>query len=139
MHIIWKRPDGFQNAHPEDFRRVPLSNAAQLWLHRHELDWYPFQVSGDWAGQEQTVKLNRLVNLVDATDAAWLNFLERYNDDELGSQDQSSEAACEGIVSWLEALKEGVKGNTWEVEIMRCALGDVQTRVTRVKEMKSAR
>jgi len=136
MHIIWKRPDGFQNAQPEDFRRVPLSNGAQLWLHRHELDWYPFQVSGDWAGQDQTVRLNRLVNLVDATDAAWMSFLGHYHDDELTPQEQSLGSACDAIVQWIEDLKGAVKGNTWETEIMTCALGDVQTRVGRVKTTK---
>ena len=137
MHIIWKRPDGFQNAHPEDFRRVPLSNGAQLWLHRHELDWYPFQVSGDWAGQEQTVRLNRLVNLVDATDAAWRNFLEHYNDDELAPENATPAAACDALSRWLEELKDVVKGNTWEAEIMCCALGDVQTRLARMKVIAS--
>lgn len=137
MHIIWKRPDGFQNAHPEDFRRVPLSNGAQLWLHRHELDWYPFQVSGDWAGQEQTVRLNRLVNLVDATDAAWRNFLEHYGDDELSPENATPAAACEALSSWLEELKNVAKGTTWETEIMRCALGDVQARLERMKAAAS--
>ena len=137
MHIIWKRPDGFQNAQPEDFRRVPLSNGAQLWLHRPELDWYPFQVSGDWAGQDQTVRLNRLVNLVDATDAAWMSFLDHYHDDELAPQEHSLVSACDSIVQWLEELKDAVKGNTWEIEIMACAFGDVQARVGRVKESKA--
>lgn len=134
MHIIWKRPDGFQNAHPEDFRRVPLSNGAQLWLHRHELDWYPFQVSGDWAGQDQTVRLNRLVNLVDATDAAWINFLEHYHDDELTQQEHSVQAACDALVHWIECLKEAVKGTTWELDIVRCALEDVRARVVRIRQ-----
>jgi hypothetical protein len=135
MHIIWKRPDGFQNAQPEDFRRVPLSNGAQLWLHRHELDWYPFQVSGDWAGQDQTIRLNRLVNLVDATDSAWIKFLEHYHDDELGEQELSSRAACDAILQWVGDLKASAKGNTWEIEIVTCALGDVQTRVQKLKEV----
>ena len=33
MHIIWKRPDGFENAQPSDFFKISLSNGAQLWLH----------------------------------------------------------------------------------------------------------
>ena len=71
MHIIWKRPDGFLEALPEDFRRVTLSSGARLWLHQSDVEWYPFQVSGDWAGQEQTTKLNALVNLIDANEALW--------------------------------------------------------------------
>jgi hypothetical protein len=136
MHIIWKRPDGFQNAQPEDFRRVPLSNGAQLWLHRHELDWYPFQVSGDWAGQDQTVRLNRLVNLVDATDSAWIHFLEHYSDDELAPTEHSVSGSYDLIVRWIEELKDALKGNTWEVEIMGCALADIQERVKKVKAAK---
>ena len=45
MHIIWKRPDGFQNSIPDDFERVQLSNGSQLWLHKTEKDWYPFHAS----------------------------------------------------------------------------------------------
>lgn len=128
MHIIWKRPDGFQNAVPEDFRRVPLSNGAQLWLHRHELDWYPFQVSGDWAGQDQTMRLNRLVNLIDATDSAWRNYLEHFHDDDL-SPTAEIPLAAQGLSKWLDELKDAIKGNTWEVEIMHCAFADLQIRL----------
>ena len=128
MHIIWKRPDGFQNAVPEDFRRVPLSNGAQLWLHRHELDWYPFQVSGDWAGQDQTMRLNRLVNLIDATEGAWRNFLEHFHDDDLSPAAGIPQAA-QSLDKWLDDLKSAIKGNTWEVEIMICAFSDLQKRL----------
>lgn len=130
MHIIWKRPDGFQNAVPEDFRRVQLSNGAQLWLHRHELDWYPFQVSGDWAGQDQTARLNRLVNLLDAPESSWTGFLEHFHDDDLGKGGDLV-AAARSLREWLEELKSSVKGNTWEVEIIQCAFTDLQTRVSK--------
>lgn len=133
MHIIWKRPDGFQNAMPEDFRRVPLSNGAQLWLHRRELEWYPFQVSGDWTGQEATTRLNRLVNLLDANDASWKDFLERYHDDDL-NPGSGAEQALQSLHKWLEELKTSVKGNTWELEIMTCAFSDLQQRLARMKD-----
>ncbi len=128
MHIIWKRPDGFQNAVPEDFRRVQLSNGAQLWLHRHELDWYPFQVSGDWAGQDQTVRLNRLVNLVDANDAAWSHFMEHLHDDDF-SKGQTLQASAVELINWIEEIKSSVKGTTWELDIIVCAFSDLQTRL----------
>ncbi len=131
MHVIWKRPDGFQNAVPEDFRRVALSNGAQLWLHRHELDWYPFQISGDWTGQEQTKRLNRLVNLLDAPSSAWQHFLEHYYDDEMGEGTVAS--AIQNIDSWMETLKNHISGNTWEMEIINCALRDVHSRLEQVK------
>lgn len=130
MHVIWKRPDGFQNALPEDFRRVQLSNGAQLWLHRHEIDWYPFQVSGDWTGQEQTKRLNRLVNLLDAPETAWKHFLEHYYDDEMG--EGTTSAACQGIATWIGELKNHVRGNTWEMEIVNCALADIGDRIRQI-------
>lgn len=128
MHIIWKRPDGFQNAQPTDFRRVALSNGAQLWLHNHETDWYPFQVSGDWAGQEQTARLNRLVNLLGAPDSQWKEFLERYHDNDLGSNSDLP-STSKFLKAWLEDILANLKGNTWEVEIMRCALVDIQKKL----------
>ncbi len=130
MHIIWKRPDGFQNALPQDFRRVSLSNGAHLWLHRHELEWYPFQVSGDWSGQLDTKRLNRLVNMIDASRAAWQSYLEHSFDDELGNRANSSlpSIAFENL-EWLKIFERAIKGNTWEIEIVRCALNDVMEKV----------
>ena len=130
MHIIWKRPDGFQNALPEDFRRVALSNGAQLWLHRHEMEWYPFQVSGDWSGQPDTKRLNQLINMIDASPAAWKSFLEHTLDNELGVHAATSLAvAAKQNLEWLQAFEKAIKGTTWEVEIVRCALSDVMEKV----------
>ncbi len=127
MHIIWKRPDGFQNAQPEDFRRIELSSGAHLWVHRHELDWYPFQVSGDWKGQQQTTRLNRLTNLLDSTDEAWSNFLEHYHDDEL--KEAGIVATATQLKAWIAEMQSSIKGETWEVEITACALSDVHDRL----------
>jgi hypothetical protein len=133
MHVIWKRPDGFLNAQPEDFRRVSLSGGAQLWLHRSDTEWYPFQVSGDWAGQDETMRLNRMVNLLDRDDVEWSRFLERESDTEGGREALSSlQGAPHLILSWLENLKAVVKGNTWEAEIMANALSDVQSRIRKL-------
>lgn len=126
MHVIWKRPDGFQNALPDDFRRVALSNGAHLWLHRHELDWYPFQVSGDWEGQDQTKRLNRLVNMLDAPLSSWKTYLEQLSDDELDDKEsQSSVKIVSNLVKWIQDLEHSAKGHTWEIEIVRCALKDI--------------
>ena len=126
MHVIWKRPDGFQNALPNDFRRISLSNGAHLWLHRHELDWYPFQVSGDWEGQDQTKRLNRLVNMLDAPNASWQSYLEQLSDDDLNLKEgQSFPVVAQSLSSWVGELTRSAKGHTWEVEIVRCALKDV--------------
>lgn len=130
MHLIWKRPDGFRDALPEDFRRVALSNGTRLWLHRQELEWYPFQVSGDWGGQDETQKVNRLVNMLDAPDSEWQHFIVHYYDDVL--EDRATESAVETICSWIDDLKGTSRGNTWEQEIVTCALNDVQTRLRNV-------
>jgi len=128
MHLIWKRPDGFHNAAPDDFRRVTLSNGASLWLHRAECDWYPFQVNGDWASQEQTVKINRMVNLLDASVDAWKSFINQDCGDDLSPQ-ATPDKHSKGLVEWLESLKSCLRGNTWEVDIMTCALSDAQKRL----------
>jgi hypothetical protein len=127
MHIIWKRPDGFQNAQPEDFRRVALSNGAHLWIHRLEKDWYPFQVNGDWEGQQQTARLNRLINLLGSDQQDWRNFLEHCNDDDL--KEESLPAAAAHLMAWVDEIKTAVKGETWEVHIMQCAFEDVRQRL----------
>ncbi len=130
MHVIWKRPDGFQNALPEDFRRVPLSNGAHLWLHRHEQEWYPFQVSGDWSGQPDTKRLNQLVNMMDASQASWKSFLEHFLDNEISLPEKASiEVVAKEHLDWLMAFDQSIKGNTWEIEIVRCALHDVMEKI----------
>lgn len=123
MHIIWKRPDGFQNAQPSDFRRVELSNGAQLWLHLKERDWYPFQVSGDWSGQEDTKRLNRLVNVLGAEGLPWEEFLNRITPHT--QEPLSLEALAQKNIQWIQSLKASLRGDTWEVEIIECALNDV--------------
>jgi len=130
MYLIWKRPDGFQNALPEDFRRVGLSNGAQLWLHRHEQEWYPFQVSGDWSGQSDTKRLNRLINMIDASSASWKSYLEHALDNEIGTRANTSlGAVAKENLEWLKVLEKTIKGNTWEVEIVRCALNDIMEKI----------
>lgn len=126
MHIIWKRPDGFQNAQPTDFRRVELSNGAQLWLHATEKDWYPFQVSGDWSGQEHTKRLNRLVNVLGHESIPWEEFLNRVTPH---TEPLSLAELAQNSIHWIEGLKSSLRGDTWEIEIIDCALNDVTLRL----------
>lgn len=128
MHLIWKRPDGFQNAEPQDFRRIALSNGTLLWLHKREVEWYPFQISGDWAGQEMTSRLNRLVNLLDAKDDQILRAIEKIQDETPGEA-ADLVVTTKSLTHWVEGLKDKVKCNTWEVEIVQCALLDLQNRL----------
>lgn len=130
MHVIWKRPDGFQNALPQDFRRVGLSDGTHIWLHVHDSDWYPFQVSGDWSAQEDTKKLNQLTHLLDADEGQWKEYLEKMRDRDFSQQ---SEVSCALIAKetlvWLRKIEQGIRGNTWEVEIIRCALSDIRSKL----------
>ena len=135
MHIIWKRPDGFQNALPEDFKRIALSNGAHLWVHRQEQDWYPFQVSGDWGGQQQTARLNRLVNLLESQDEAWLAYLEHCNDDDL--QEGGARSAAAQLGAWIAQTRDAAKGETWEVHIIQCALDDIAKRLAALGQKKA--
>ena len=128
MHIIWKRPDGFQNSIPDDFRRLGLSNGSHLWLHKHELDWYPFQVSGDWRGQIETQRINRLVNLLDAADKDWEGYLHTLKDNDFTATDDLPTISSK-IIKWVEEVSQHAKGNTWEVEIMKCAFHDISERL----------
>ena len=130
MHVIWKRPDGFQNALPKDFRRVELSNGAHLWLHQHEIDWYPFQVSGDWSGQNDTKRLNQLVNLLDADSAVLKLFLEQSAANKMeDNKNQSVEETAYESLTWIKMMEKLIKGNTWEIEIIRCALMDIENKL----------
>ena len=130
MHIIWKRPDGFQNALPNDFRRIQLSSGAQLWLHLKETDWYPFQVNGDWSQEEDTKKLNKLINLLDTPDKSWSNFLEKQIENKIGPKGEMTNAfVAEEFHQWIVELQQKVKGTTWELEIVKCALLDVAVRL----------
>jgi len=128
MHLIWKRPDGLYNSRPEDFRTITLSNGGHLWLNKQEIEWYPFQISGDWKGQDQTKKLNRLVNLLDAPNSAWEHFINHFFDDELKSP-EAEVAPKEYFTTWLNDLENKASGNTWEVEIIKQAIEDVKTKI----------
>lgn len=127
MHIIWKRPDGFQNSLPDDFERVQLSNGAQLWLHKTEKDWFPFQVSGDWAGQTETQQLNKLINSIGLSDEAWNQIVADLND---GTESQAEYASK--LVQWIDGLMPAAKGQTWELEIVHCALKDVKDKLVQL-------
>lgn len=140
LQIIWKRPDGFQNAAPQDFRRLPLSNGAQLWLHRTDRDWYPFLVCGDWSQEADTVKLNRLIYLLDASDADWeyhLNTLLRDQEDH--RKTMTMQTVAEDCILWVESISKKIKGDTWEQEIVQCALGDLVKKLKKIVAVSGIR
>lgn len=131
MHVIWKRPDGFHGADPTDFMVVELSGSSKLWLHKKDTAWFPFRIAGGWQEQEATQRLNLLVNLLNQDDRAWVDALHKMFDDTMADDPSKF---IEDVQSWLADLKEHLKGDTWELEIMAQALTDVALRVSRVKQ-----
>ena len=72
--VIWKRPDGFHGAAPEDFVVVDIGGESRLWLHKTDHDNFPFRVSGTWQGEDLSKKVNKLVNLISKQKKEWLFF-----------------------------------------------------------------
>jgi len=135
MSIIWKRPDGSQNADPDSFRRIQLSSGDKIWVHKVELfaeklDWYPFQLGGDWSREEETRRLNRFVNMLDAPDDAWESLLVTMGDDDMDPQGSSGvQSVAETEFKWIESLENDIKGDKWEVAIIITTLKDIKSRL----------
>lgn len=126
MKVIWKRPDGFHNAAPTDYQVVKLLSGATLWLHKTNTEWYPFRVSGDWAKEEGTVKLNGLINLLGVPSADWVQHLSNlYFDSEV----DDPETFISDQLKWLDKVKEHLKGDTWELDIMEQVVSSVYEQI----------
>lgn len=115
MHVIWKRPDGYLSASPQDFRVVEIGKSGRLWLHRTDREWFPFQVSGGWQDAESTQRLNQLVNLFGIDDKDGLLILNKLLDH---SRVEDLKNFIEEEINWIATLKPSLKGDTWEVEIL---------------------
>lgn len=131
MHVIWKRPDGFHDADPADFMVVNLGNRSKIWLHKKDQDWFPFRVAGGWQESEATQRLNRLVNLLSQNDQAWIDALSRQMDDSMGDD---AGRFLDDISRWLVDLRNHLKGDTWEIDIMSQALSEVNDRIAKVRD-----
>lgn len=131
MHVVWKRPDGYLGASPEDYIAIELDGHSRLWLHRTDRDSYPFRISGGWEEEELTVKLNNLVNLLALPESEWIESLkERFSH----SMKDSPERFYDGLCAWLIDLTGHLKGDSWEVEIMGQA---IKLTHHRLRELKS--
>jgi hypothetical protein len=131
MHVIWKRPDGFHDADPADFMVVNLGNRSKIWLHKKDHAWFPFRVAGGWQESEATQRLNRLVNLLSQDDQAWVDALSRQLDDSMGDD---AGRFLDDISRWLIDLRNHLKGDTWELDIMSQALTEVNDRLAKVRD-----
>ena len=127
MFVVWKRPDGFHGAEPKDFRTVEIGSESRLWLHKKDSKWFPFRISGEWQEQEATQRLNQLVNLIDKPVSHWTKFL--VHEFHHSMTDEPTKFFDETL-SWLVGLKDVLKGDTWEVEIMGRTIAEVERRLT---------
>lgn len=130
MHVVWKRPDGFHDADPADFMVVNLGNRSKIWLHKRDHSWFPFRVAGGWQESEATQRLNSLVNLLPKDDKAWADALSKLYDDSMGDDPTRF---LDDISRWLVDLRNHLKGDTWELDIMGQALAEVEGRIAKVK------
>lgn len=131
MHLIWKRPDGFVDSKPSDYRTIVIANKYNLWLHKSNIEWYPFQISGGWKEAEMTKKINEMVNLLDAKPKDFLNLLlEEYND----GMPEGGEAFVENQIEWLDSLRRSVKGDTWEKEIADHVIKEISNKIIELKQ-----
>lgn len=131
MHVIWKRPDGFHGADPSDFMVINLGNRSKIWLHKKDNSHFPFRIAGGWQETEATTRLNNLVNLLDKDDAAWKDALLRVFNDSMG--DDGSRFIDE-LIRWVSDLRNHLKGDTWELDIMNQAMTEVSQRLQGIRD-----
>lgn len=126
MQVIWKRPDGHHHSTPDDYKVVSIGKKFNLWLHKSEHNWYPFRVSGGWQDEDSTQKLNSLVNLLEADDEVFVNYIVR---DFHNSITETIEIYLEELNTWLTELFNNPKGDTWETEIIQFSIKEIEVKV----------
>ncbi len=138
MHVIWKRPDGFHGADPADFMVVNLGNRSKIWLHKKDDSNFPFRIAGGWQETEATKRLNNLVNLLDKDDKAWLDASLKIFNDQMGDDGAKF---IDDLTRWVTDLRNHLKGDTWELDIMNQTMSEVGERLAAVRDsfLKSAR
>ncbi len=131
MNVIWKRPDGFHGASPQDFLVVDVGNQSRLWLHKSDHKNFPFRISGGWKEAEASQQLNNLVNLLPKNSKDWVDhLLVKYND----SMADDAKVFLDDLKNWTSGLKNHLKGDTWEVDIMRNALNVLVEKLDESRE-----
>jgi len=130
MNVVWKRPDGFMDAVPDDYEVVKLGSHSNLWLHKKDKDRFPLRVSGGWEEDSATCKLNNLVNLLNNPNEKWVSHLLQVYDN---SMKDDSDVFLTELKNWVDDLKKYLKGDEWEVDIMAQALGMVNHKLDEVK------
>ncbi|MDD9952499.1 MAG: hypothetical protein OXT67_13135 [Zetaproteobacteria bacterium] len=115
MHVIWKRPDGYLNAEPNDYRTVEVREDVKIWLHQQDKENFPFRISGGWQDENQTRRVNLFVNNLGASTSSWIALLEK----DFGSSNYLSPAEyVKSLKGWVEEILNHLKGDQWEVHVM---------------------
>lgn len=130
MHVVWKRPDGFHGASPADYEVVSLGGHSNVWLHKADHSHYPFRIAGGWQESEATKRLNNLVNLLPKKDPQWVSTLQKIWSDTMADD---AGKFIDDLIGWIIDLKQHLKGDTWEVEIMSQAFDEVAERLKTVR------
>lgn len=135
MNVIWKRPDGYHGAKPSDYVVLDLpSLASKIWLHRTDKENFPFRISGGWQEELASKRLNGLVHLLDKPETAWRAFLHAQFEH---SKFEDLSSFMEDLLSWLKELQGYLKGDTWEIAIMKDTLDALVTKIQSNKGLLS--
>jgi hypothetical protein len=128
MNVIWKRPDGYHGASPEDYRVVELGahSSPRLWLHKQDKLHYPFRISGGWQDEDASKKLNLLVNLLPEKNEHWKDHLKKMYHD---SNFEDGVHFWNDLTQWIETLKGKLKGDRWEVALMDDVMAEIDLRL----------
>ena len=116
MNVIWKRPDGFIGSVPSDFRVLNINDQCSIWIHKEDVESFPFRLAGGWKHSDDSKKINQLVNALDKEDGSFEGLLKHFFDHSISS-DKPGEY-LDKTIEWLNELKNLAKGSTWEIEIM---------------------
>lgn len=131
MNIIWKRPDGFHNATPDDYVVVSIGNRYNIWLHKKDDTEFPLRVSGGWEEETSTKKLNNLVNLLNKDNDQWVKHLIHLFHHSMA---ESPQAFYDEMIKWIQDIKAFIKGDQWEKAIMIQTFEAVNKKLTEVHE-----
>ena len=130
VNVIWKRPDGFHGATPDDFIAVKVGGHSSLWLHKEDKKSFPFRISGGWEEEDASGKLNGLINLLACDKDEWLKHLrESYHHSLKDDPQQYMQETRE----WLTELQNHLKGDSWEVEIMQQAFSTIVSHLDKLE------
>ena len=130
MRVIWRRPDGYREARPLDFYVVTIGEGYSLWLHKSDIENFPFRISGDWQDEDGSQVLNRLTNLISKPTLIWQTNLEELF---RHSHFDSPADFLKDLLSWLHRLQSHAKGDGWEIRIIEAAIDAIIKEVGRIE------